>query len=136
MASVRAIADQRAALIKRGDAVDMWLAAELGIEIPPPAMRVAQPQLAEILELERQITIREAIREAFTSKAGGGGVDPSALDGTIADVKEYIESVDDPKALSMLHAAESEGKGRKGVLAVIEGRQAALEAEALEEPEE
>jgi phage-related baseplate assembly protein len=136
VASIRAIAAQRADVIKRGEAVDAWLAGEFGVEIPPPIERVAQPELAEVMELERQVAIRERIREAFEAKAPAGGVDPTTLDGTIADVKEYLASVSDTRALDMLLAAETNGKSRKGVLSAIEARQAELEAEAEEGDEE
>lgn len=140
MASIRHIDAMRAEVAKRGAEVDAWLAAEFGLELPPAVGPVPQAELAQVMEMERGVKIREAIRAAFEAKAPSGGVDPSALDGTVAEIKDYLAGIDDPKALSMLHGAESEGKTRKGVLSAIEARQAELEAaedeEAAEEEEE
>jgi hypothetical protein len=136
MASIRHIDTLRAEVTKRGAAVDEWLAAEFGLEMPPPVGPVAQAELAQVMELERGVRIREMLREAFASKAGPAGVDPAALDGNIASVKDYLAGIDDPRALDMLHAAETEGKTRKGVLSAIEARQAELETADEEEEEE
>jgi hypothetical protein len=136
VASIASIDMRRAEVHKREQAAAEWLATELGVEVPAIAERVAQPELQQVLERERLVAILEGVREMFEAKSGGGGVDPSALAGTVADVKEYLVGIDDPKALAMLHAAETEGKTRKGVLSAIEARQAEVEAAEDEDEDE
>lgn len=70
---------------------------------------------------------------------GGGGVqveeggasvltEPSALDGSIDDLKTHLSTVNDAAELDQLRAAETAGKSRAGALKAIDDRKAELDA--------
>jgi hypothetical protein len=113
-------------------------AASTGQEVALAPVQERDPALRTAKELE---AIHEMLRQlndgVEAATAGAGGIDPSALDGNIASVREYLAGIDSPDALAMLHAAEMGGKTRKGVLSIIEARQAEVEADdGDEEPDE
>ena len=51
------------------------------------------------------------------------------LDGTVAEVVEWLESIEDTATLDAISEAEIEGKDRKGVHDAIEAAREAIEAE-------
>lgn len=53
---------------------------------------------------------------------------PSVLDGTVADITEHVEQVDDLRALQNLALQESNGANRAGALKAINDRIAELKA--------
>jgi hypothetical protein len=137
MASLEAMAIRSAAAQTRADRAASVLAAEFAVELPPrPARLVGNPRMARVIELEHHADVLELLVRSFGEvQETNSGVDPSVLDGKVADVREYLATVDDPSALALLLAAETGGKHRAGVLSAIEARQAELNA-AAEESEE
>lgn len=136
MASPGAIAKRRAEALARLEAAVARLAGEYGAELPPPVRAVAQQDLRQVMEVERICALIEGILGAADERvaAGTGGVDPAALDGTVAEVREYLASITDVGALGMLAATEgARERPRAGVLSAINKREAELEAEAESE---
>jgi hypothetical protein len=138
MASAASIA-ARAQIAREGIRAELEkLAAASGEQLTLEPVSEKDPALRAAKELEAIHSLVLALNVAFgvavENAAGSGGLDPTALDGTVAEVAGYLDSISDPAALDMLEAAEN-GRGdstRKGVLTAIEKRRAALEAEQAE----
>jgi hypothetical protein len=132
MASVEAMAVRTAHAVERADRAASVLAAEFGVELPErPRKMLGNPGMNRVFELEYHAAVLELLVASFGRVAEtASGVDPTVLDGTVAEVKAYVAEVEDRAALDMLYAAELAGKDRAGVKSAIDARREEIDAAA------
>lgn len=123
----------------------MELAAEqFGVDKPEPLYRVAQPELAQAMALERMATILGDVLASVGVEVPPAVApepepepepelevveevdDSDPLEGSIADLTERLASMDDVRELKALAKREAKGKDRVGALNAITERIEAL----------
>lgn len=81
---------------------------------------------SKLVEPKPKKSAPKAAKEATTQAAPAADFDDSLLKGKVGDIKDALDSGSVDAHLDALLAAETDGKARKGVLAAIEARKAAI----------